>query len=128
MASAFIRRVKDEIAQAGGASPEIVSQIEEELERAPTAELWILRGDAIQLCEDDEIEIEDAEASYRQALELDPRSADAFESLGHYTYAILDDARGALEYFHRAIELGAGPSAREGLREAQEEIADAGDS
>lgn len=123
MSEEFVRRIKTEITRARRASSEVLAQIDEELQGQPSAELWILRGDALQLYDGDEYDLEDAEASYHQALELDPQSADAWESLGHFTFAVSDDARGSLQYFRKAIELGAGASAREGLREAEEEIA-----
>lgn len=122
MPSDLIRRLKSEIARAAHASSETLAQIEEELQREPSAELWILHGDAIQVSDGDEYDPEDAEHSYRMALELDPESADAYESLGHLTFSAHDDAAASLEYFRKAIALGAGDSAREGLKEAEEEI------
>ena len=101
-----------------------LAEIEDELQRQPSAELWILRGgDAIQLSDGKFRNLQDAEASYHEALAVDPESADAYESLGYFTYAVKDDARGALPFFQRAIELGAGASAHDGLREALEELA-----
>jgi tetratricopeptide (TPR) repeat protein len=123
MPSDFIRRIKTEISRAERASDDVLAQIDDELERAPSAELWILRGDALQLSDDEDPEgLEEAERSYREALELDPNSADAYESLGHFIYAVWDDARESLDYFRKAIELGAGQSARDGLREAEDEL------
>jgi len=122
MSDSFIRRIKNEISRAEHASAGVLEEIEEELERAPSAALWILHGDALQLCDDEE-RLEEAEESYLQALELDPQSAEAYESLGHFTFAIHDDARASLELFEKAIALGAGASARDGLREAREELA-----
>ena len=126
MSSDFIRRIKNEITRAEGASGEILAQIEEELDRAPSAELWILLGDAIQLSDDDEVDLDDVEASYLAALELDPNSADAWESLGHFAFGVADDARAAAEYFRAAIKHGAGAGAREGLAEAEDELAELG--
>ena len=127
MPSDFIRRIKSEITRAEGASGEIISQIEDELERAPSAELWILRGDAIQLIDDEEdVDLDEVEASYLAALELDPNSADAYESLGHFAFGVADDPRAAAEYFRAAIARGAGKGAREGLAEAEDELAELG--
>ena len=122
MSSEFVRRMKSAISRAEHASPEMLDEIEDELERDPSAELWILRGDAIQLSDADDSDLDDAARSYLEAIELDPNSADAYESLGHFTFAVNDDARGSIEFFRKAIELGAGASAREGLREAEEEL------
>lgn len=88
----------------------------------PSAELWILRGDAIQLSDGEDYELDDAEASYRNAIQLDPDCAAAYESLGYFTYAVLDDARASLQFFQKAISLGAGPSAQQGLQDAEDEI------
>jgi tetratricopeptide (TPR) repeat protein len=126
MPSDFIRRIKSEITRAEGASGEIISQIEDELERAPSAELWILRGDAIQLTDDEEVDLDEVEASYLAALELDPNSADAYESLGHFAFGVADDPRAAAEYFRAALARGAGSGAREGLAEAEDELAELG--
>ena len=123
MPSDFIRRIKTEISRAERASDDVLSQIDDELERAPSAELWILRGDALQLTDDeDDEQLEEVESSYRAALELDPNSADAYESLGHFILAVGDDAGESIDYFRKAIELGAGQSARDGLREAEDEL------
>lgn len=124
MSSDFVRRIKSEISRAEEASPAVIAEIDDELERAPSAELWILRGDALQLIGEDDDDPEEVEASYRNALELDPNSADAYESLGHFIFSVTDDCSEAIEYFRKAIALGAGDSAREGLREAEEELAE----
>jgi tetratricopeptide (TPR) repeat protein len=126
MASDFVRRIKSEITRAEVASDDVLAQIDEELERSPSAELWILRGDAIQLSDSEDVDLDEVEASYMAALELDPNSADAYESLGHFAFGVADDARAAAEYFREAISRGAGAGAREGLREAEDELAELG--
>lgn len=123
MSDEFIRRIKNEITRDEQASAAVIAEIEDELQRSPSARLWILHGDAIQLADEDEYDIEDAEESYVRALELDPKSAEAYESLGHFVLAVHEDAGAALQYFQRALELGAGASAREGMREAEEALA-----
>jgi tetratricopeptide (TPR) repeat protein len=123
----FIDNMRSEIARAGYASPSVLARIEQELARETSAELWILRGDALQLTEGDELDLQEAENSYLKALELEPGSAEAYESLGYFTYGVKDDARASLPYFQRAIELGAGESAHAGLREALDEIAEFGE-
>jgi Tfp pilus assembly protein PilF len=120
VSSDFVRRIKSEISRAEEASPAVIAEIEDELERSPSAELWILRGDALQLMDEDDLE--EVETSYRNALEIDPNSADAYESLAHFIFSVSDDPTEAIEYFRKAIALGAGDSAREGLREAEEEL------
>ncbi|HEX7154715.1 MAG TPA: hypothetical protein VF618_24730 [Thermoanaerobaculia bacterium] len=122
MSNDFIRRIKEEITRAEHASEDVLADIEEELERNPSAALWILRGDAIQLSDLEDEELDEAEASYRQALELEPNSAEALESLGHFMLDMNDEPQTAADYFRRAIALGAGKSAREGLREAEDAL------
>lgn len=124
MADDVIRRIRNKIPTTEDVSSTLLAEIEDELQRQPSAELWILRGDAIQLSDGNFRNLPDAEASYHEALAVDPESADAYESLGYFTYAVKDDARGALPFFQRAIELGAGASAHDGLREALEELAE----
>ena len=123
MAGDFIARVKHEIARAEYVPRNLLDEIERELDRHPSAELWILLGDAIQLSACHE-SLDDVESSYRRALELDPSSADAHESLGHFMFAVKADASGSLQYFQRALELGAGVTAREGLNAAIDDLAE----
>lgn len=83
-----------------------------------SVEFWCLRGDLIQVSDGDgRYLLEDAEASYLKASEIDPEDAEAFESLGFYYDAICADPEKAEPLFRRAIELGAGESAHEGLAE-----------
>lgn len=121
MSSEFIDRIRDEIRRDGGASNDLLRRIEDELRSHPSAELWILRGDAIQLSDGEDYELDDAETSYRNAIQLDPGCAAAYESLGYFTYAVKDDARASLQFFQKAIALGAGPSAQQGLQDAEDE-------
>lgn len=123
MAGDFIARIKHAIARAEYVPSNLLREIERELHRHPSAELWILFGDAIQLS-DRHDSLEEVERSYRRALELDPSSADAHESLGHYLFAVKADTRGSLRFFQRALELGAGVTAREGLSAAVNDLAE----
>jgi len=126
MSCEFIDRIRDEIGRDEGASKDLLRSIDEELQRDPSAELWILRGDAIQLSDGEGYELDDAEISYWNAIQRDPYSAAAYESLGHFTYAVKDNARASLQFFRKALSLGAGPSAHEGLRDAEDEIQELG--
>lgn len=100
MAGDFIARIKHEIARAEYVPPNLLDEIERELHRHPSAALWFLLGDAIQLS-DRHDSLDDVESSCRRALELDPSSAGAHESLGHFVFAVKADARGSLRYFQR---------------------------
>ena len=119
----LILRIETAVSETERVPVELIEEIDKELERRPTAKLWILRGDAIQLCDDDRYSLDDARTSYINAIKQDPLAADGYESLGHFTFAADADARGALQYFQRAIQLGAGQSAREALRAAADDLA-----
>jgi hypothetical protein len=114
--------IRAEIQRAGRASPEILRRIDAALEQNPTAALWILRGDAIQLSDQNTYSVADAEQSYRHAIDLDPASYEAYESLGYFHFAVMDDAATAKIFFERSIALGGGESANEGLRDALAEL------
>jgi len=116
--------IRSDIRSRGVATPETLREIDAALEDCPSVKLWILRGDAIQLSNSSDYTLADAEQSYERAIELDPSSSDAYESLGYFHYAVLDDAAKALTFFERAIALGGGESAEGGLREALSELHD----
>jgi cytochrome c-type biogenesis protein CcmH/NrfG len=67
---------------------------------------WVIRGDLIQLGSGETPHtLEDALASYRTAARLDPGYAEAWEKIGHYYDAILDDEVTARPYFEKARQL-----------------------
>ena len=106
------------IARLGTARPDDIDALDDMLEaQGPSAGLLILRGQLIQLVADGRPdELDEAFACYQEALELDPDSAEAHEEIGHFLDDLADDPAEAVPYFRKAIELGAGPSAHEGLR------------
>jgi tetratricopeptide (TPR) repeat protein len=116
--------IRADIRCKGCATPEILRRIESALEDCPSAELWILRGDAIQLSDASTYTLEDVERSYERAIEFEPSLPDPYESLGYFHYAVMDDAEKAKSFFERAISLGGGESAKAGLREALSELRD----
>jgi hypothetical protein len=124
MADDFISRLESELDQADHVSSERIAEIEAELQKRPSADLWILRGDAIQLTDGNEYDLDEAERSYRKAIEIDPESPDAYESLGQFTFAVRAEARRSLWFFRKAIDLGAGESAHSWLRAAVEDLAE----
>ena len=101
-----------------------LQKLEEGLRHFPkSARLWILRGDLIQLGgEDPRYSLDDALASYRMALEVDPTSADAHESVGHFLDAVANEPAEAEPYFRKAIELGGGKTASDGLAQVLEQL------
>ena len=118
--------IRQRVAREGVATEGDVDAIDDILEtEGPSAELLVLRGQLIQLVADGRPdELEEAFACYQEALELDPDSAEAHEELGHFLDDVADDPAEAASFFRRAIELGAGDSAREGLRDVLSQLAD----
>jgi Tfp pilus assembly protein PilF len=118
----FHEQIRRKIADAAGTSPAVLEEIDHELRQRPSASLWVLRGDALQLSDGGATALDEAERSYREALHLDAMFADAYEALGYFIFAVRDDAAASTAYFRRALELGAGQSALEALQEAEAEI------
>jgi tetratricopeptide (TPR) repeat protein len=110
--------IRRRVAKNGGATEADVDAIDDILEAiGPSAELLVLRGQLIQLVAGDRPEdLDEALACYQEALELDPGSAEAHEEIGHFLDDVADDPAEAVPFFRKAIELGAGPTAEEGLR------------
>ena len=117
---AFRAAILDEVVRAEHATDAALALIDEALRRFPeSARLWCLHGDLLQLRVDDEEQgLEQAGDSYLRAAELAPDDPEPYESLGHFHDAVMDDPGRAAEYFRKAVALGAGESAREGLAEA----------
>jgi tetratricopeptide (TPR) repeat protein len=68
--------------------------------------LWCIRGDVIQLGpESCPHSLEDARACYQRATEIDPQFIEAWESLGHFHNAVLDDETTAQRFFSQAERL-----------------------
>ena len=111
--------IRRRVAREGVASPDDIDAIDDILEaEGVSVELLILRGQLIQLVADGRAdELEEAFACYQEAVELDPASAEAHEEIGHFLDDVAEDPREAAIFFRKAIELGAGPSAHEGLLE-----------
>jgi tetratricopeptide (TPR) repeat protein len=65
--------------------------------------LLVLRGELIQLQDEDGPPLEDAAAALKRAAALDDRNADAWLELGQYQFAVEDDAKAAERSFSDAI-------------------------
>jgi tetratricopeptide (TPR) repeat protein len=119
-----ISDLRRRVARAGAARLEDIDEIDDMLEaEGPSVELLILRGQLIQLVTDgDHDALEEAFACYQEALELDPDSAVAHEEIGHFLDDVADEPGEAVPFFRRAIALGAGPSAEEGLRDVLSQL------
>lgn len=111
--------LRDEVATAA-----TLALLDEALLRFPTsAALWCLRGDLMQLASEDAPPLDEVVESYLKAAELEPGNPEPLESLGHFYDGVLDDPAGAEPYFRRAIALGAGSTAEQGLAEVLEQLA-----
>lgn len=65
--------------------------------------LLVLRGEIIQLMDEDGPSLEEAEAALKRATTLDDRNADSWLEFAHYQFAVVDDAKAAEKSFSRAI-------------------------
>lgn len=83
-----------------------------------SASLLCMRGDLLQLAPSTYEAADDPRGCYRRAIDLDPRNAEAWESLGFYYDVFDDDFPRAIDAFRRAIECGAGPDSVRGLARA----------
>jgi tetratricopeptide (TPR) repeat protein len=96
-------------------------------ENSVSAAALVLLGKAIQLGPDDgSLELKDAEASFLEALRIEPLYAPALLQLGWYYFAVEDDAKRALPYFEQAEEICQSQlsSAKDGASQCREELAD----
>jgi len=120
----LIDAIGAEVAEHNSATPQALSMVEDGLKRFPkSARLWILRGDLIQVSDDDgRYFLDDALESYLAALRCDPDSAEANESIGHYLDAVQNEPEKAEPYFRRAIALGGGEGAQDGLKQVLEQL------
>lgn len=118
----FVSRLRQEIADAEHISRARLNQIELALTVRPTAELWVLRGDALQLSDD--YDPDEVERSYLAAMEIDPASASAYESMGEFVLADRAQPRRAIWFLEKAISLGAGEFAHQCLRIIGDDLAE----
>lgn len=70
------------------------------------AQFHVLKGCLIQLGpDDDRFTLEDAEAAFQKALEIDPQCEDACRELGHYYDAVAPDEQLCEKYFGLANQI-----------------------
>lgn len=86
------------------ATPETIAIADQAVAAFPNSpKLWCMRGDLIQLgSEDSPHSLDDAWACYQRATEIDPQFVEAWESLGYFHYAVLDDEITAQRFFTEA--------------------------
>ena len=121
---ARLAAIRTRVARTGEATEDDLGLIDEILEReGPSVEALVLRGQLMQLFgEDDPEALDEALACFEEAIEVDPRSAEAHEELAHFLDDVADRPEEAEAFFRRALELGAGDSAREGLRDVLSQL------
>ena len=103
-----IEFIQSTLTEEGFASNDSLRAVEIALQEHPhSVQLWCLRGTLIQLDNggDNVYQLDDALASYRKAIELDPGCAQAYEEIGHFHDAILDEPEQAQAYFQKSHEL-----------------------
>jgi tetratricopeptide (TPR) repeat protein len=118
----WLNKVKHLTSESGKDEPsfEHIRLVEEGLREHPrSARLWNLRGDLIQLVEDDQTlesySLDDARDSYEHARAAAPDDPEAYESLGHFFDAVDEQLDIAATMFRSAIERGGGAGAWAGL-------------
>lgn len=103
----YISQLRAGWPQDSDASLEVIALADEAIGAFPrSARLLVMRGNLIQLGpETCHHPLEEALRCYRRAVELEPEFAEAWEEIGHYHDAVLDDEEGARPYFDRARRL-----------------------
>jgi len=103
----YISRLRAGWPQDRDASLEVITLADEAVRAFPqSARLWVMRGDLIQMGpESCPQPLEESLRCYQHAVEADPQFAEAWEEIGHYHDAVLDDEEGARPYFDRASSL-----------------------
>ncbi|MCB0722911.1 MAG: hypothetical protein KDC42_11460 [Ignavibacteriae bacterium] len=67
--------------------------------------IYVLKGNLIQVSDIDNYELDECEALYKKAIELDNEFIDGYVELGAYYHSIKNDSRKGLPFFIRAFEL-----------------------
>ena len=82
----------------------LVDEAVREFPRSPR--LWCMRGRLIQLgSESCPHSLDDALASFKRAIEIDPQFAEAWEEAAYFYHNVLDDETAAQPYFREAERL-----------------------
>jgi hypothetical protein len=89
------------------ASMEVIALADEAIRVFPkSARLWVMRGNLIELGpESCPHPLGEALASYERAIKLDSDFAEAWDEIGHYHDAVLDDEKSTQRFFQEAERL-----------------------
>jgi tetratricopeptide (TPR) repeat protein len=89
------------------APPETIALADEAVRTFPhSPRLWFVRGNLIWLCPENCLHsLNEALASYKRAIEIDPSYADAWEQAGCFHQDVLHDEPAAQQYFREAEKL-----------------------
>ncbi len=103
----YIARLRAGWPKSGDASLEDIILADEAVRAYPqSAQLWLMRGDLIQLGpESCPHPLEEALASYERAVQIAPEYAQAWDEIGHYYDGVLDDVTTARRSFKEAEKL-----------------------
>ncbi|MCE9635135.1 MAG: hypothetical protein K8T90_05450 [Planctomycetes bacterium] len=124
----WVETIRQAVRAAGGRTGESeVALADRALAEHPTsARLWNVRGDVIQLLDDDPTALglapDEALRCYERAVAEAPDDFEAYESIGFYRAEFDDDAEAAEEPLRRALALGAGAAACAGLAQVLAEL------
>ena len=112
----YIEQIQN-ITSTVGVTADALHSVEEALLALPSScRLWCLRGDLIQMQEDEsQYQLADAMTSYKRAAEIDPACAEAQESMGYFYDVFEDDFEKAERALRLAIQNGAGANSYIGL-------------
>ena len=107
----YITELKARWPQTSDASLETIALADEALRAFPQSpRLWCIRGDLIQLGpKSSPHNLDDALACYQRAIEIAPQFVEAWESIGHFHKAVLDDEATAQRFFSEAKKLKGHP-------------------
>lgn len=103
----YIARIKGVIPENGDVPNAVIELVDQAVRDFPmSVQLWILRGDLIQLGPlNSPYNLNDALLSYRKALEIDPSNIEAHEQIGHYFDAAMGDEAEAKKWFKKAEKM-----------------------
>lgn len=110
-----IQEIRERIESGVSTTEEMLPKVEELLAQSPSAELWILRGNLIELSNECLYELSEAERSYFEACHLAPSDYEAFEELGHFYDVVMDKPVQAIDFYRSALQRGAGDECEQAL-------------